>query len=187
MTKKSSLELEYQAQLEIATKADFSPKDLDLNIIRQYQYKFASFYDKCIMYFDNKYFINLFAKDAKDLLVYSSITPVATDFIKDALSILALKKIILSESNIPLSTNLIETILLKSEILKLAFKEAGINDIHMMIGAIDSLNSASIKLHKDLNFEFCGTVKEAGFKFGKWLDVSFYQLILKSPAAPIDG
>ena len=37
---------------------------------------------------------------------------------------------------------------------------------------------------KKEGFEFCGLIKQAGYKFGKWLDLAFYQLILKTPEFP---
>jgi len=49
---------------------------------------------------------------------------------------------------------------------------------HMMIGGIDSENLASIALHVQHGFTQCATIREAGFKFGRWLDLHFYQLIL---------
>ncbi len=58
---------------------------------------------------------------------------------------------------------------------------------HMMIGAIDASNAASIALHRKLGFADAGTVRQAGFKFGRWLDVAFWQLILDTPADPVDG
>ena len=60
-------------------------------------------------------------------------------------------------------------------------------DYHVMVGGIDAANSISIKLHESLGFTACGIVKHAGFKFGRWLDLAFYQLILRTPAAPVDG
>ena len=60
-------------------------------------------------------------------------------------------------------------------------------DFHVMVGGIDAANAVSIKLHESLGFTHCGTVKHAGFKFGRWLDLAFYQLILRTPAAPVDG
>jgi phosphinothricin acetyltransferase len=38
-----------------------------------------------------------------------------------------------------------------------------------------------------LGFTHSGTVREAGFKFGRWLDAAFYQLNLETPAEPVDG
>ncbi len=58
---------------------------------------------------------------------------------------------------------------------------------HVLVGAIDAANGASIALHQQLGFVHAGTVRQAGFKFGRWLDVAFYQLILDTPAQPVDG
>ena len=60
-------------------------------------------------------------------------------------------------------------------------------DYHVMVGGIDASNSVSIRLHESLGFVHCGTVAQAGFKFGRWLDLAFYQKILATPAAPVDG
>ena len=59
--------------------------------------------------------------------------------------------------------------------------------LHVMVGVIDAVNAASIALHEKLGFVHAGTVRQAGFKFGQWLDVAFYQLILDTPAHPVDG
>ncbi len=58
---------------------------------------------------------------------------------------------------------------------------------HVMIGGIDATNSESIALHKKLGFLHAGTIKHAAFKFERWLDLSFYQLLLPTPEKPIDG
>ncbi|HEY3861674.1 MAG TPA: GNAT family N-acetyltransferase [Verrucomicrobiae bacterium] len=60
-------------------------------------------------------------------------------------------------------------------------------DVHALIGVIDSSNAVSIRLHEGLGFTCCGTIREAGFKFGRWLDAMFYQLILPVPERPADG
>lgn len=60
-------------------------------------------------------------------------------------------------------------------------------DYHVMVGGIDATNDVSIRLHESLGFTHSGTVKHAGFKFGRWLDLAFYQLILRTPATPVDG
>ena len=60
-------------------------------------------------------------------------------------------------------------------------------DHHMLIGGIDAANTASISLHRSLGFAHCASIKQAGFKFGRWLDLEFYQLILSSPSRPVDG
>lgn len=58
---------------------------------------------------------------------------------------------------------------------------------HMMIGGIDADNVASIALHQSLGFTHCASIKQAGFKFGRWLDLEFYQLLLPTPHEPVDG
>ena len=66
-------------------------------------------------------------------------------------------------------------------------EEAVKRDVHVMVGAIDAANAGSIALHQSLGFEHSGTVRQAGFKFGRWLDVAFYQRILATPLNPVDG
>lgn len=58
---------------------------------------------------------------------------------------------------------------------------------HTLIGVIDSANTVSISLHEAFGFNLCGTIPEVAFKFGDWLDVLFYQLILSTPSQPVDG
>ncbi len=58
---------------------------------------------------------------------------------------------------------------------------------HVVIGGIDVANAGSIALHEKLGFAHAGTIKQAGFKFGRWLDLAFYQLVLPTPAHPVDG
>jgi L-amino acid N-acyltransferase len=60
-------------------------------------------------------------------------------------------------------------------------------EYHTLVGGIDAANHVSICLHEKLGFTYCGTIRQAGYKFGRWLDLIFYQLILSTPTAPIDG
>lgn len=64
---------------------------------------------------------------------------------------------------------------------------AGQAGLHTIVGGIDADNRASIALHEQLGFVHAGTVRHAAFKFGRWLDLAFYQLILDTPNAPVDG
>lgn len=65
--------------------------------------------------------------------------------------------------------------LLLTELIVLAKKQG----IHVIIGAIDADNIGSIAFHKKFGFVEIGVLKEAGYKFDKWLDLLFMQLILK--------
>jgi len=59
------------------------------------------------------------------------------------------------------------------------------NGMHVMMGGIDATNAGSIALHEQLGFRHVGTLSQVGFKFGRWLDLAFYQLLLDTPAHPV--
>lgn len=58
---------------------------------------------------------------------------------------------------------------------------------HVLIGGIDSSNLGSIALHEKHGFKKVGELPQIGFKFGRWLDMAFYQLTLETPQTPTDG
>jgi phosphinothricin acetyltransferase len=72
-------------------------------------------------------------------------------------------------------------------LLEKIVEAARTRDYHVLIGGIDRANKASIALHEKLGFVHCATIQQVGFKFGRWLDLSFYQLILPTPLHPLDG
>ncbi|MEY4981096.1 MAG: hypothetical protein RL174_434, partial [Actinomycetota bacterium] len=41
--------------------------------------------------------------------------------------------------------------------------------------------------HEKFGFKAVGTLPQVGFKFGRWLDLVFYQLVLETPEDPTDG
>lgn len=45
--------------------------------------------------------------------------------------------------------------------------------LHLMAGAIDAANRGGIEMHRRLGFESAGVMKEAGYKFDRWLDLAF--------------
>jgi phosphinothricin acetyltransferase len=65
--------------------------------------------------------------------------------------------------------------LLLSELIELA-KAQG---LHTMLGVIDSENQGSILFHEQFGFKTVGTIKESGYKFDRWLDSVFMQLLLE--------
>ncbi len=66
-------------------------------------------------------------------------------------------------------------------------EQARCQDKHVMVGGIDTGNATSIALHLSLGFEHVGTIRHAGFKFGRWLDLAFYERILDTPMQPSEG
>jgi phosphinothricin acetyltransferase len=53
-------------------------------------------------------------------------------------------------------------------------------NIHSAVGILALPNPHSIRLHEKLGFEYAGCVKEAGFKFDRWIDVVYWQRILSN-------
>lgn len=51
-------------------------------------------------------------------------------------------------------------------------------NLHTMIGVIDSENRNSIDFHKRFGFEEVGFIKDSGFKFDRWLHSVFVQKML---------
>jgi phosphinothricin acetyltransferase len=49
---------------------------------------------------------------------------------------------------------------------------------HVMIAGIDADNTVSLRLHQSLGFKQVGHFHEVGFKFGRWLDLKFLELVL---------
>ena len=50
---------------------------------------------------------------------------------------------------------------------------------HAVLGGIALPNDASVALHEKLGFEKIAHFKEVGFKFGKWIDVGYWEIIFK--------
>ncbi|MTK63941.1 MAG: N-acetyltransferase [Methanobacterium sp.] len=71
---------------------------------------------------------------------------------------------------------------LMKEIIKIADKR----EYATLVAGIDAANEGSIKVHEKIGFKYSGTVTKAGFKFGKWLDLAFYQLNLTGPKMPLE-
>lgn len=65
--------------------------------------------------------------------------------------------------------------ILMTELIEIATK----GGYHVMIAGVDATNKKSIQFHQSFGFKDAGTLKEVGFKFDQWLDLTFLQLILK--------
>ena len=50
--------------------------------------------------------------------------------------------------------------------------------LHTLIASIEATNEASIRLHNYFGFKEVACFKEVGWKFNRWLDLKFLQLIL---------
>ncbi|TDD97976.1 GNAT family N-acetyltransferase [Flavobacterium cellulosilyticum] len=65
--------------------------------------------------------------------------------------------------------------LLLAALIQLARKQKR----HTMIAVIDAENQSSVAFHEKFGFSTVGIIKESGFKFDRWLDSVFMQLILE--------
>lgn len=50
--------------------------------------------------------------------------------------------------------------------------------LHVMVAGIDATNDVSLKLHAAAGFTEVARFREVGFKFGRWLDLVFMELLL---------
>lgn len=49
-------------------------------------------------------------------------------------------------------------------------------DVHRVLGCIALPNDASVRLHERLGFRKIGVFDEVGWKFGRWVDVGYWEL-----------
>ena len=55
---------------------------------------------------------------------------------------------------------------------------------HTVIARISGGNEASVAVHRSAGFEVAGVEREVGRKFGRWLDVTLMQLMLRDWSGP---
>ena len=58
-------------------------------------------------------------------------------------------------------------------------------NIHAIIAGISADNEISIKLHKSFGFTEVAHFKEVGYKFNRWLDLKFLELLIENKPGPI--
>lgn len=64
------------------------------------------------------------------------------------------------------------------QLLAPLIEQARLSGYRAIIALIDSENAASIRLHARFGFERAAYLKQVGYKFGRWLDVVYMQLLL---------
>jgi L-amino acid N-acyltransferase YncA len=68
-------------------------------------------------------------------------------------------------------------------LLPALIQRAAEHGLHTMIAGIDATNEASLRLHAKFGFERVAQFREVGWKFERWLDLAFLQLMLDRKAA----
>ena len=51
--------------------------------------------------------------------------------------------------------------------------------LHAIIACIDAQNEVSIRLHERFGFQRVGLFRRVGYKFGRWLDVAYLELLVE--------
>ena len=64
------------------------------------------------------------------------------------------------------------------KLLAALIRESQERHCHSMVACICGVNPVSVALHAALGFRSCGTLDEAGHKFGQWLDLTIMQRAL---------
>jgi L-amino acid N-acyltransferase YncA len=67
---------------------------------------------------------------------------------------------------------------LGSELYRELIKELKARGIHAAMGGVALPNPASVALHESLGFTKVAEFQEVGFKFNRWINVGYWQLIL---------
>ena len=57
--------------------------------------------------------------------------------------------------------------------------------VHAIIAAIEAEQPASLALHARFQFEPVGHLRQVGFKFGRWLDLIYLELLLNPDSEPV--
>lgn len=66
-----------------------------------------------------------------------------------------------------------------SALVRALIARARAQGLHLLVAGIDADNAGSMALHRKLGFEDAGVLREAGYKFDRWLDLAFMTLRLE--------
>lgn len=72
------------------------------------------------------------------------------------------------------------------QLLEKLIDAAHTRELHAIVAGIDADNTVSCRLHKKLGFQEVAHFHQVGYKFGRWLDLKFFQLILEAPGKLIN-
>ena len=74
-----------------------------------------------------------------------------------------------------------------SALVQGVISDARARDLHVIMAGITSDNVVSLRLHEKLGFTEVAHIPEVGYKFGRWLDLKFLQIVLDGPRQPTDS
>jgi L-amino acid N-acyltransferase YncA len=65
-----------------------------------------------------------------------------------------------------------------TSLLSALIEHARDREVHAIVAGIEATNAGSIALHEKFGFRQVALLPEVGFKFGRWLDLTYLQLSL---------
>ena len=68
------------------------------------------------------------------------------------------------------------------ELYRCLLEQLRVLDVHSVLGGIALPNDPSVALHEKMGFTKVAHLSEVGYKFGRWIDVGYWQHLLTSPA-----
>ncbi len=74
-----------------------------------------------------------------------------------------------------------------SALVSAVLAEARARDLHVLMAGITSDNGVSLRLHERLGFREVAHIPEVGYKFGRWLDLKFLQIVFDTPRTPTES
>jgi L-amino acid N-acyltransferase len=75
---------------------------------------------------------------------------------------------------------------LGADLVRAVIADARARDLHVVIAGITADNDISLRLHERLGFREVAHIPQVGYKFGRWLDLKFLQLVLEGPSHPTE-
>lgn len=72
------------------------------------------------------------------------------------------------------------------QLLQMLIDDAVYKNHHAMIAGIDAENNVSMRLHEQLGFAEVAHFKQVGYKFGRWLDLKFFERLFATPQHPTE-
>jgi len=56
--------------------------------------------------------------------------------------------------------------------------EVAASGVHTVVALVALPNPSSVRLHRAVGFKPAGTMREVGYKFDRWIDIAWYDLLL---------
>lgn len=72
------------------------------------------------------------------------------------------------------------------ELVRAVIEDAKARELRTIMAGITADNDISLRLHEQLGFREVAHIPEVGYKFGRWLDLKFLQLMLEGPRQPVE-